>query len=275
MKKMLKYIVVMIFFLGAMPVSAMESSNDTTGADSTNTASLKIEKSIDINNSDKTNIENNIDLDLNTGGNSASKNTGNGSVSTGDIAANIDTENTVTGSKVGIDNSVENVSTLISENRNTGANSENNAKATSTDRIKIVNNNNNKISNDLSLDLSTGNNSADKNTGNGEINTGNIDVGINIINKVLGSEIVPGGGQGGGPGTVEPRGQGGAPEVIAALVSGLGGPIAQAVAAVGGMGGGPTELPVAGGASQFVSILAALFGTMFVETLRRKKELAL
>lgn len=61
------------------------SSNKNTGASSKNKAEVKVKNNTDINANNKAGVENDVGADLNTGGNEASKNTGNGIIITGDI----------------------------------------------------------------------------------------------------------------------------------------------------------------------------------------------
>jgi len=77
------------FFIN--PDGTFSATNSNTGADSTNDASIKLENSSDVRLSNSASVTNNIVIDANTGNNSASKNTGNGSIQTGDanVAANI------------------------------------------------------------------------------------------------------------------------------------------------------------------------------------------
>ena len=60
-------------------------TNANTGANSENKASVDVMNNTDINNTNNFQINNNVDINANTGGNSSSYNTGNGSVTSGNV----------------------------------------------------------------------------------------------------------------------------------------------------------------------------------------------
>src|SRR3990170_1156478 len=111
-------------------VLATDASNSNTGADSTNNASVSIQNNTTINSTNNATITNNISVSANTGSNSATQNTGDGAVSSGDITGSISIENT--GNVNGIFNSLLNLNcssgcSFTSSNNKTGANSTNNS----------------------------------------------------------------------------------------------------------------------------------------------------
>lgn len=79
-------------------------------------------------------------------------------------------------------NAFTTASSEISKNSITGALSSNNALSDNSFTVKEANGNDAKIVNDIDLEAVTGNNSADYNTGNGSVSTGNATALGNIIN---------------------------------------------------------------------------------------------
>jgi len=77
------------------------ATNHKTGADSTNNANVDIQNNVNISVRNDANVDNNIDADLNTGGNNADENTGDGSVSTGDIDFNVEIVNDLNNNFIG------------------------------------------------------------------------------------------------------------------------------------------------------------------------------
>jgi hypothetical protein len=73
------------------PDGTLSAENQNTGSDSTNNATSEVNNDTDISLNNNGNITNNVLIDANTGNNSASRNTGNASIQTGDVnvAANI------------------------------------------------------------------------------------------------------------------------------------------------------------------------------------------
>ena len=184
------------------------SSNDTTGANSTNTASTDVDNTntILIDNNGK--IINNYYLDADTGGNTADKNTGDGTITTGDanVVFNLINflNNTFLGGGellLGVVNifgnlsgnillqgldgsggSTYNLGSLSASNSTTGADSDNDASSTLSNDTDISLANYGEILNNVTLDANTGDNTADKNTGSGQINTGDTNTSLDITN---------------------------------------------------------------------------------------------
>lgn len=266
----------LILVLTFLPAQAEEISavNSNTGADSSNETSAELENKVEIKNQNKTNISNNLLLDLSTGENTANSNTGNGSVSSGDIGADVTLKNEVSGiasSHISID---ENGNITVS-NSNTGANSENEAEAEIKNKIEITNKNHTDITNKTKLNLNTGGNEADSNTGNGSVESGDINVGVKLINKVLGIEETP--DEVTPPEEETPDGVGGIGGFPQSAVLGAAVAVNPLVsAAVGGLGGAPGlggvgELPEAGASMNLIAAITALLGALLIEVVKKKK----
>lgn len=171
-------------------------SNQQTGADSvnTNTVTNTTELSATITN---TAVVNNVfDFQLNTGGNTITNNTTVGDVSTGNIDVELVSETKVNEVDPEVLNNLLDqlgsnpASSIQSTNSNTGANSQNNNQTTTshTSNVQVTKTMN--VTNSLSLDLNTGNNTIADNTTVGNISTGN----IAVIAKI----VTEGNGKGGG-----------------------------------------------------------------------------
>ncbi len=93
-----KVVTILASLLGGLALAggalAVEADNSNTGAGSDNEATVEIENDVTIVSNNEANINNNIDIWANTGNNSADKNTGDGSVSTGDITGSVSITNT-------------------------------------------------------------------------------------------------------------------------------------------------------------------------------------
>ncbi|MEX0621547.1 MAG: hypothetical protein WD187_00935 [Candidatus Woykebacteria bacterium] len=190
------------------------AGNSTTGAGSENTAnnSTSNNTSIDLNN--LADVQNNVNLNGNTGGNDASKNTGGGYIDTGDVDANLNVSTVANTSAVGsggdiwmvlINNmgswtgqlfggeqgsvyspfftfTVNPDGSIVAANDTTGADSFNEAANNVENETDITVNNTGTLVNNVNLNANTGDNSASYNTGSGSIKTGDVNIAANIAN---------------------------------------------------------------------------------------------
>lgn len=184
--------------------TVIAAENSSTGADSTNTVDIDVTETHTTEITNEASITNTLGLAAITGQNQADQNTGNASVSTGDALVNATVVNVVNTNVVGggffvaVVNVFGNwlgelffgsqpVGTLASggtsagggltiqaENSDTGSNSENtidvDVESTSTVTIE----NNATIENNLTVNADTGHNTADRNTGLGSVDTGDV-----------------------------------------------------------------------------------------------------
>jgi hypothetical protein len=187
----------------------IHATNSQTGSGSTN------ELDIDVTNMETTTLrntadaENNVAIDAITGQNEATQNTGGAAVTTGDVEA---TTNTVTlanmnvvdgnlglvivnafnrwlayllgsdGSWTPIGHSYSTV--ITAENRQTGADSTNTVDVDVTNTAETTIENDASITNTLEIAAITGQNTANQNTGNASVTTGDARVSANIVNVV-------------------------------------------------------------------------------------------
>jgi len=199
----------------ALPAGTLSAGNSTTGADSLNNADANATNNTDIALANSAEVLNNVTLNATTGDNDADKNTGSGSVSTGDVNAALKVTNVANTNTIGNGGTiwmvlVNNLGTwdgqlfggdassgiyspfftftinpdgsFSASNDTTGADSTNNAATTVSNDTDIAINNTATLTNNVTLDANTGGNSASKNTGNGTIQTGDVNVAANIVN---------------------------------------------------------------------------------------------
>lgn len=194
------------------------AANSNTGAMSDNTATFNNSSTDSFQNANSAKVTSNVDVSANTGNNTASVNTGGGGVTTGNSNAavsnstianqnTIDEEGTVwmvfineAGKWVGHiignpygDTAASNSLNIAQEkggagtqvyNAGTGTSSTNDATHNQTSNSTVTNENNAKITNNVTAVADTGNNESSYNTGKGTIDTGDANVGLNLVNMV-------------------------------------------------------------------------------------------
>ena len=168
--------------LASAPLALADTAaNSTTGAGSENVATTQVNNSTDISSSNTAIITNNLSITANTGNNEANGNTGGGEITTGDIHGSVTINNSVNSSGIAVPLCCDPDSNA--SNSTTGADSENVSRVEVSNNIDINQDNWMRIRNNLDLDLNTGGNEANDNTGIGSINTGDIDFTIDIDNS--------------------------------------------------------------------------------------------
>lgn len=151
--------------------------NVKTGADSENKAKVKVEKTNSIFQTNVAEVDNYVDVYGNTGKNEANKNTGGGSVETGDISGTAIVENKLNRNFASIAGG-EGSSSITALNDTTGADSTNLTKVKASFDNIVTQTNYADVYNDVDLDFNTGKNEANKNTGWGIVTTGDIEAGV-------------------------------------------------------------------------------------------------
>ncbi len=141
-----------------------------TGANSNNQVTVDSSNTADITSNNTTDTTNTLILDANTGNNSSSNNTGNGTVRAGGINGSADVTsggdmNSVT---LGHHTSSGGSATIST----TGFNSNNTVDVTETNDLTVDSSNDNTVDNLFLATLNAGGNMADNNTGNGSVTTG-------------------------------------------------------------------------------------------------------
>jgi len=176
--------------------STIQASNTGTGSDSNNNATIDVNNSDTTNISNNANIDNEIDLTAITGQNVANQNTGNAQVITGDARVNANVVNIVNtnvvrgnlvvavinvfGNWLGdlifggqVVNEAPAGSVVVNaENSNTGSGTNNEVNVNVDSENNLAINNRADINNNLNVNADTGNNEADRNTGLANVHTG-------------------------------------------------------------------------------------------------------
>src|SRR3990167_1113357 len=189
--------------IGCVGADGSSASNSTTGADSTNSADVENNNNNDYVIDNDLDIINTADFTATSGSNSASRNTGDGTIVSGDADLTFTAINVGNNVNVGaqvfnvMDDQTgdlvlnfDNVQILqaaggggqASSNDTTGANSTNDATTSTDNNTTIVINNDGSLANDYFLNAITGNNDASRNTGDASITTGDANLAVNVIN---------------------------------------------------------------------------------------------
>jgi hypothetical protein len=145
-------------------------------------------------------VNNDVDVNSNTGGNSAQDNTGGEvSINTGDSDAFVKLVNSGNSNVADVENCgscAGDTSVLISGN---GSDTENEVELNKLTTTNVFQNNYAKIDNDVDVDLETGNNEAEDNTGgDAVIVTGDADATVKVFNTVNANSAIIGGSEEGG-----------------------------------------------------------------------------
>jgi len=241
------------------PALGMAAINYTTGANSTNTIEIHSSDNNTITVSNNAVIDNDITIEANTGNNDASGNTGNATISTGDIHETVNVSNDFNQTAIAL-KPISAPSETAYSNSVTGFGSTNTVVSTVVKSSEVTVSNDISLENDLDLAANTGGNTANQNTGNATIDSGDIDISVNIKNignivKVaLGNVTVP-----------ENEGRGGGQQSA----------ITELFPEIGGRGGGKeAELPRAGDNTFGICFGAALmFTTLLAIADMRKRHL--
>lgn len=169
--------------------------NSTTGPNSINTNELNISDSANIVTTNNSNIINDVSVNTNTGNNTFEQNTVLGNISTG--VANVkesivNIANVITSPVYYIFNifgkftgdlaSIGLNPDYVFLNELTGPNSENNNITNQNNGSNISLENNSNIDNSIRINANTGRNFIGNNTMVGNVDTGSIDIGLNLIN---------------------------------------------------------------------------------------------
>lgn len=183
------------------------ASNADTGANSENQAFIDLINKIIFQSADTYSIANNLPINIDTGNNQASYNTGNGIVDTGDVNLSINIWNFVSsfltgGLTLGLFNIFGDYNGNIvvpegsgygtggfvyvssAENNNTGADSSNTASSSADNKTTVLNNDQTGIKNRIPIDINTGQNEAVLNTGDGAVNSGDVTLKSNVISII-------------------------------------------------------------------------------------------
>jgi hypothetical protein len=182
------------------PIVAADTTVEISGngSDSYNKADVDISTSTVVTQNNNANIQNNVSISANSGDNKANDNTGGDvSIDTGDASANVSVNNAANSNTAQVNGCcLGDITAKISEN---GSDSTNKLYLDAAASTYVTQNNNAYVYNNVDVDLDTGNNKANDNTGgNVSIDTGNAKAdGVTISNAVNRNVAQVGGGNGG------------------------------------------------------------------------------
>lgn len=167
--------------------TSLSSSNGKTGNDSTNDASNNLEQKVDLKINNELTQSEKLNIKANTGNNVTEKNSGNGTISSGNIG--IDSSIAAIGNITELAGNFNNGNNEAnSNNSNTGTDSFNTAKNYAVRDLKVAVNNVVNFVKQVKMDLQTGNNTAEKNTGDGSVNSG--DIRVSFLEKEVFNQLI-------------------------------------------------------------------------------------
>src|SRR3989344_9304501 len=180
------------------PVLAVDVEIIGNGDSSNNTANVAVTNNVTVNQTNYANITNDVNVDANTGNNDANRNTGGDvSIDTGNATANVGVNNTANSNVADVSACCpKDVNVTIKDN---GYNSDNTANVLAASNTTVDQDNTAYIKNYVDVDLDTGNNDANRNTGgNVSITTGDANGAVQIDNTANKNIATVGNGNGGG-----------------------------------------------------------------------------
>lgn len=189
MKKLLFGILALSIVINPYYIYADEISVSGNGEGSTSGVNVNVSQTTQTQQQNTAEVNNNVDVNADTGNNTASDNSGGDtSITTGDINIDSSIQNEgINQSSVELDCCQGDLSAQISGNGSNSTNSinysVNEGKEGGNTNISVYNNAN--ITNNVSGTANTGYNQANNNSGNVSISTGSITVSDSIINKSI------------------------------------------------------------------------------------------
>ena len=164
--------------------SAIETTaqNNQTGADSNNSSEVDNNQTTDVNTDNDAKVINDLVLTSDSGGNQSDKNTGDTTINTGSATIQGLIENQANSTNTSVNNCGDCINGGSAGNTQTGAGSDNHADVNLNSETIVENNNNADLDTGIIAIADSGHNSADKNTGNVEIRTGDVNVGLTVVN---------------------------------------------------------------------------------------------
>jgi len=187
------FIFIFVTFLLAAKVAFAQTINvevSGNGDGSQNTTNVAVQQETIVNQTNQSDITNDVSINTNTGSNNASENSGASQIATGDSNTNVGIANQANNSVANLGNCNQCQNNVNIQNSNNGANSQNtvNAEIGNATAISVLNDA--RITNNINVSGNTGYNQALRNNGNVSIQSGKIIVNGNLENKANYSEIV-------------------------------------------------------------------------------------
>jgi hypothetical protein len=175
-----------LLLLVATPALASTDIEITdNGANSDNSVTIEDKNETKVDQSNKAQVSNVVGLTVNTGGNTASKNTGGDSkITSGDIEAGVAIHTHVNGNEATVDSCCDEDSDANIDINGNGAKSESNVTTKKESKTKLGQTNKDQVGNVVGAYLETGDNETSKNTnGDSKIVSGDIEAGIEILTE--------------------------------------------------------------------------------------------
>jgi hypothetical protein len=155
------------------------------GADSDNDVKVEQSQSTEVKQENESAVSNVVGLTINTGGNTASKNTGGDSkITSGDVEAGVAIHTQVNGNEAMVDSCCDEESDANIDITGNGAKSDSKVETKKESKTKLKQLNDAQVGNVVGAYLETGDNEASKNTnGDSTIKSGDIEAGIEILTE--------------------------------------------------------------------------------------------
>jgi len=152
------------------------------GDSSDNEIDFEFDNEVVVEQDNDADVENDVDVDAETGDNDASRNTGDDvSIDTGDANADVTVDNMVNFNFA--DASCGCVFDIDAEISKNGVQSDNEIEGEFDDELEVEQDNDADLDNDVDVDGDTGDNDAERNTGDPEITTGDADATVEVSNE--------------------------------------------------------------------------------------------
>jgi hypothetical protein len=181
------------------PVGATVSgsaSNTNTGAESVNTSEVVVLQETTLVQENDAHIDNNVSLNMTTGGNQAIGNNGAGDVTSGDVFSGVAISNSANTNVAEVDSCGGCDMDLEVSNDKTGYGSVNEAGIGVEKTTELFQSNKAKIDNDVDVESHTGGNVANYNNDDSEVVSGNVDGTVIVQNAANQNVAATGGGSG-------------------------------------------------------------------------------
>lgn len=184
-----------------IPASIAQISLEISGngAGSNNNVGVDTSTTTVVTQTNTANIQNNVNVTTNSGGNTANKNTGGSvTVATGDASASVNVTNNANSNAASVDNCGSCLGGIEAKISGNGADSTNKILVGSESETHVTQANDANVENNVTVNAKTGNNTANKNTGGDvTIDTGNATVDdVSVSTSVNANQAMIGGGSG-------------------------------------------------------------------------------
>ncbi|MEK9137933.1 MAG: hypothetical protein AAB393_12480, partial [Bacteroidota bacterium] len=186
----LQFIILVCVVILAAPGSAfaLELVISGNGDGSTSEVQTSVEQNTTVQQTNEGSVENNVQEEANTGGNTADGNVGGEvSIETGDIQAVTQVTNDLNTSIVDVGECCQQDTTVLIEGN--GADSQNTVELALSNQTLVSVNQEANVTNTISGWANTGRNEANDNGGNVRIDTGNISAGIKVVSSANHADI--------------------------------------------------------------------------------------